>query len=171
VTIDHAAEAGAWPSSTRRVGGRPASLKAVTAALVAAGALNAESLVVNEVHAVADALRKGVGAAYGDLPQPWASLIARLGSRSDRRRSLAVGVVTPPVDGVVISVEGIVLSDPSSIDQSWPARGFEVYVTTSPEVWFGPHLALIDRPRIGWWAQDDRNNYLPRLPRRLGLQR
>jgi hypothetical protein len=67
--------------------------------------------------------------------------------------------VTPPVDGVVISVEGIVLSDPSSIDQSWPARGFEVYVTTSPEVWFGPHLALIDRPRIGWWAQDDRNNY------------
>jgi hypothetical protein len=137
----------------------PASLQAVATALVAAGALKPESPAIEKVLAVAHALQQGVGAAYGHLPQPWASLIARLGTSDDRRRSVPVGVVTLPVDGVVISVEGVVLSDPSSGEQSGPARGFEVYVTTSPGVGFGPHLAIIDRPRIGWWAHDDRNNY------------
>jgi hypothetical protein len=45
------------------------------------------------------------------------------------------------------------------MDPSGPARGFEMHVTTSPGVWFAPHAAQIDRPRIGWWAEDDRNNF------------
>lgn len=137
----------------------PRSLNAVAAALVAAGALDPASLVVNQVQAVADALRQGVGAAYWNLPQPWASLIARLGTRDGRRGSVAVGVVTPPVDGVVIGVEGVVLSDTHSPVQSGPARGFEVYVTTSPGVWFGPLASRLDQPQIGWWAKDNRDNY------------
>jgi hypothetical protein len=136
----------------------PASLKAVIAALVAAGALDPQSPVVNEGQFVADALRTGVGAPYGTLPLPWASLIARIGSRNSRCGSVAVGVVTPPVDGVVIRIDGLILSDRSSIEESGPAHGFEMHMTTSPGVSFAPHATQIDRPRIGWWAEDDRNN-------------
>jgi len=130
---------GTWPS--------PTQLDAAVAILVAAGALEPDAEVVDEVHRVADSLR--LGASPTPLPEPWGSLL--LGWNSHRRDGptggVAVALTTPPVDGIAILVEGLV---------SGP-EGWRAYVVTSPDSnWDGPasQQSVTLAPLI-WWAADN----------------
>jgi hypothetical protein len=117
--------------------------------LVAAGALDEDAPVVVEARAVVAAF-SGTGGSSA-LPAPWASLLARQGVPSGPSGSIPIGVVTPPIDGVTLSIEGLVTTD----------QGFEIHVITSPGIALGPtpwHTG-VDRPRMAWWAEDDRGNH------------
>ncbi|MGH9918955.1 MAG: hypothetical protein ACRD6W_08830, partial [Nitrososphaerales archaeon] len=130
------------------MGMRPASVEVTIETLVAAGALAPDDPAIDEVKAVMAAF---TGQVSANLPQPWASLLSGRGSRGGPSGMVALGAVTPPIDGTTICVEALV-SSPES---------FEVHVVVSPDVQmgFGPMDTAITAPRITWWAEDDRQNH------------
>ena len=114
-------------------------------ALVAAGALAPNAAVISEVAAMAQ------GQTSRALPKQWASTLARRGASDGPTGALAVGVVTPPIDGVTVSIEALVTT----------SDGFEIHVETSPGIALGHHPMFhqaSDQARIAWWAEDDRGN-------------
>jgi hypothetical protein len=93
----------------------------------------------------------GPGSASQALPPKWASLFARRAGARGPGGAAAVGIVTPPIDGVIISMEGLLTNE----------QGWEIHVATSPGIGIGPPgmQRIVDQSPIAWWAEDDRGNH------------
>jgi hypothetical protein len=131
--------------------GPPVSLEHAIATLIAAGALAPDDPIIGSVNAIASAIAQPATASSATLPGPWASLFARLGRQDGPSGAVAVGVVTPPFDGVVVGVDALLAT----------SIGFDTFVATSPGTLFGPmpfDLSVKD-PRVTWWAEDDHGNH------------
>ena len=132
-------------------------LGAAIEALVAVGAVDAGSAELDQLRTVAETvgtgwhsmgLRGQPAHSQVPLPEPWHSLAAtrRKASGQGPVGVLAVGAVTPPVDGTVVVVEALVSN----------REGFVLKVTTTPGTSvFGPILNSPGDP-LAWWAEDDR---------------
>ena len=132
------------------------AFEATAAALVAAGALPAGAPVLDDARAVLAVLRPrnpdGANPAPPprDLAGPWPSLLARWGQLGGQVRTIAVGAVTPPFDGVTAAV----------IALESRAEHFGVSVELVPGVRTGlPYADLPDQGYLTWWAADDLGNY------------
>jgi len=128
-------------------------LEPLIQALVAADALDEESLLLKDVRAVAARMprrprhqRPLPGGSTRSLVEPWGSLLRRLGSDDGPDCTLVLGAVTPPCDGVQFAANSIT-SD---------LAGFEVEFEVAPNV-LG--IAALDELPVGWWARDDRDDH------------
>jgi hypothetical protein len=130
--------------------GSGSSIEMTIDAFVAAGALAADDPVIEEVRRVSVALSSQPGAS-ANVPEPWASLIAGNQRNDGPTGAAAIGVVSDPVDGTVICVEGLV-SAPDS---------FQVSVATSPGESLASHpfRTGVKEVALAWSAEDDRGNH------------
>ena len=133
--------------------GLTTDLEPMIGALVAAGALQEGSLLVEDLRAVTARMprrplhqRRITRASTRGLVEPWGSLLDRLGSDDGPEWTLVLGAVPPACDGVQFAANSIT----SDLD------GFEVEFDVTPNV-LGVG-ALEDLP-VGWWARDDRENH------------
>jgi hypothetical protein len=131
------------------------SLDLAIEALLAAGALEPDDPVIDEVRAVLEAMPRRLGMPYGgraqrQVPQPWRSLLSRQGREDGPEGTIALAAVTPVFDGFSVAV-GSVESRPDGFQ-------IEADVTSGTEDLeaFGWGV----RPRqLAWWAADDRDNH------------
>ena len=118
-------------------------------ALVAAGALAADSPELDDVRAVAAAVQHGQRPRRSarQLPEPWRSLFAR-GRRADG--TIAVGAVSLQFDGISVAVMSL---------ESTP-DGFTAEVEIAPGLSGGaPSDTSVGGSTLTWWAADDRGNH------------
>jgi hypothetical protein len=139
---------------------------AVVDALVATGALSPNEPRLEQVRAVAEALRAGAmgggqpgGANLRDLPEPWKSVLtARSGSASGPARrmflhgndpvgTVRVDVTTPPIDGRVVEIGEL-----ASFKRCFTVDA----VLTGKEPTFDLHG---NHDALEWWAWDDLGNH------------
>ncbi len=130
------------------------ALSATIAALVAAGALPADAPVISDARAALAVLRPdGTGPVArppAGLAEPWRSLLARWGQTGGPVRTIAVGAITPPFDGITAAVTGLESRD----------EHFGITVELVPGARTGlPWHGLPDQQHLTWWAADDRGNY------------
>jgi len=129
------------------------ALEATIAALVAAGALPAGAPVIDDARAALAVLRPrraDPAAPPRDLAGPWPSLLARWGQAGGPVRTIAVGAVTPPFDGVTAAVIALESRD----------EHFGITVELVPGARTGlPYGDLPSQPHLTWWAADDLGNY------------
>jgi len=130
--------------------GSGTSIDKTVEAFVAAGALGAEDPVIEEAHQVSEAL-SGQLSSGGNVPEPWASLIAGNHRNDGPTGAVAIGLVTDPVDGTIICAEGLVSSTDS----------FQLSVATSPGELNGSHPFRTEVKDLGleWSAEDDCGNH------------
>jgi len=123
--------------------------------LVASGELAPDDPLVDEVLEVAAAL-SGRPNAPGTTHQPWASILSGAFRGDGPKGAVALGVVTDPVDGTVVSLEGLVST----------ADSFSVRVSVSPGEAFSPlpfRIGVSSAP-LEWFAHDELgNHYVGRL--------
>ncbi len=130
--------------------GAGSSVDTTIETLVAAGEVAPDDPLIDEARQVAATLTGQPNAAV-TTRQPWASVLAG-GLRNDGPRgAVALGVLTDPVDGIVISLEGLV-SSPDS---------FTVRVAVSPGEEFSPlpFRVGVRGASLEWRAEDDRGNH------------
>jgi len=113
----------------------PTVLEVPIAALVAVGAIAADDPELDEMRRVLDALQSSPGAgSYGALPEPWRAIVERRARASGGMRgTVAVEVVTPPVDGIGVCVHALEAT----------TEGFGIEVEVAPD------------GALAWWAEDD----------------
>lgn len=125
------------------------NLEATYEAFFAAGVMDAESPTLAELRAVAATfpLRPDQPPPRPGLPDPWRSLAVRRDAGPGPEGSAAIGVVTPPIGGVTVRMDGLVTR----------TEGFEVRVTTSPavDITHANEMDPAPRPEIVWWAHDN----------------
>jgi hypothetical protein len=131
------------------------SLEPAIDALLAAGALEPDDPVIDEVRAVLEAMghhpgmRSG-GRARRQVPQPWRSLLTRQGREDGPKGTIALAAVTPVFDGFSVAVSSV---------ESRP-DGFHIEVDVAPGTEGGGPFDWGVRPRqLAWWAADDRGNH------------
>ena len=86
------------------------TLRAVADALVAAGALPPDDPCIEQVQAVVHAFLVQPApqpAVTRSLPEPWRSLIGRLGRTDGPLGTVLTSAVTPPFDGITLAVGGL----------------------------------------------------------------
>lgn len=144
--------------------GLTSDLESLIGALVAAGALQDGSLLVDDLRAVAAGMprrplhQRGVpGGSTRSLVEPWGSLLRRLGSDDGPEWTLVLGAVTPSCDGVQFAANSIT-SD---------LAGFDVEFDVAPNL--GGARALDELP-VAWWARDDRENHYLGIPTGGGVR-
>jgi hypothetical protein len=125
-------------------------------ALVAAGALDVDDPVLGDIRAVRDALPAHRGmhpggghARAGSLPEPWRSLLRRLGRQDGPQGALAVAAVTPEFDGFSVAVSSL----ESDLD------GFRIEVDTAPGLSGGGPVQGLETRQLAWWAADERGHH------------
>jgi hypothetical protein len=131
------------------------SLDPAIEALLAAGALEPDDPVVDEVRTVREAMQghprmQSNGRGRRQVPQPWRSLLSRQGREDGAEGTIALSAVTPEFDGFSVAV--------SSVESRSDGFQIEVDMTGGPEERepFGSSV----RPRqLAWWAEDDRGNH------------
>jgi hypothetical protein len=133
--------------------GRTADLEPAIGALLAAGTLDGDDHLLRDLRAVAarmpdhprhpHAPRRG---GSRGLPEPWRSLLSRVGRADGPALTLIVGAMTPQFDGVQLAAHSVT-SDP---------QGFEIEFDVAPNVL---HHNSLDELPIAWWARDDRGNH------------
>jgi hypothetical protein len=135
-------------------------LEGAMAALVAAGALNADDPVLDEVRRVRDSLPQHPGMHAPSrggrrLPEPWRSALARLGRQDGPEGSIVLSGLTPEFDGFTVAL-GSLDSEPEGFAvEADLAPGLEAHIP------FGQGLGSTS---LAWWAVDDReNHYLGQL--------
>jgi hypothetical protein len=123
-------------------------------ALIAAGALQADDPVLDEMRAVQQALPHHPGMpSWGhtgtrSLPEPWRSLFSRLGKEDGPEGTLALSALTPEFDGFSVAIGAL---------ESRP-EGFTIEVDVAPGlVSHGPSRGL--ESGLAWWAADERGNH------------
>jgi hypothetical protein len=136
------------------------SLDPAIEALLAAGALEPDDPVIDEVRAVLGALPDHTGMPSGgrprrQVPQPWRSLLSRQGREDGPEGAIALAAVTPVFDGFSVAV--------SSLESR--SDGFQIEVDMTADTEDREPLGWSVRPRqLAWWAADDRDNhYLGRI--------
>ncbi len=133
--------------------GHAVELAAAIEALKAAGVLTGEEALIGELEAVSaqlpgrHRLLRGAqpGNAGGAIPEPWRSLVSRIGRSDGPSWTRVLGAVSPPFDDIQVAFHSI------SSDQD----GFEAEFEVSPNV---VHLSALDELPVAWWARDDRGN-------------
>jgi hypothetical protein len=130
------------------------ALEATIAALVAAGALDADAPVIDDARAVLAVLRPDGATPAAAHPRalagPWPSLLARWGQTSGPVCTIAVGAVTPPFDGVTAAVMAVESRD----------EHFGITVELVPGACTGlPYRDLPDQQHLTWWAVDNLGHY------------
>jgi hypothetical protein len=131
------------------------SLEPAIDALLAAGALEPDDPVIDEVRAVLEAMghhpgmRSG-GRARRQDPQPWRSLLTRQGREDGPKGTIALAAVTPVFEGFSVAVSSV---------ESRP-DGFQIEVDVAPGIEGGGPFDWGVRPQqLAWWAADDRGNH------------
>ncbi|MFZ0667587.1 MAG: hypothetical protein WAM97_17695 [Acidimicrobiales bacterium] len=125
----------------------PRAVDTTIETLTAAGALAADAKVIEDARRV---MAAWAGQTSPGLPEPWASLIANRGRLRGPSGVVALGAVTPPVDGTVIAVDALVSS----------RETFDLRVSASPDLLQGGTARFVlDGSAIMWWAEDDRRNH------------
>jgi hypothetical protein len=130
---------------------RGADLEPAITALLAAGAVDPDSTMLRDLRAVAAALPDHPSHPHRNptrrrtgLPEPWRSLVQRLGKDDGPMRSVVVGAVTPEFDGIQVAAHAV-SSDRTS---------FEVQFEVAPNVL---NTTFSELP-LAWWARDDLGN-------------
>ena len=134
----------------------PSDIESGIEAVIAAGALEPDDPVLGEVRAVQEAMPDHPGMHGGGaptrgrrLPEPWASLLKRVGRHDGPEGMLALSALTPEFDGFSVAV-GCIESR---------AEGFGLEVDVAPEIdGPGPGRGL-ESGELAWWAADDRGNH------------
>ena len=139
-------------------------LEPLIEALVAAGALQEGSMLVNNLRSVTALMprrplhQRGVlGGSICSLVEPWGSLLRRLGSDDGPEWTLVLGAVTLSCDGVQFAANSI----RSDLD------GFEVEFEVAPNVLGG---GALDELPVAWWARDDLENHYLGIPTGGGVR-
>jgi hypothetical protein len=139
-------------------------LEPLIQALVAAGALEEGSLLIQDLQAVTARMprrplhQRGVpGGSTRSLVEPWGSLLDRLRSDDGPEWTLVLGAVAPSCDGVQFAANSIT----SDLD------GFEVEFDVAPNL--GGVSALDELP-VAWWARDDLENHYLGIPTGGGVR-
>jgi hypothetical protein len=144
--------------------GDTTDLEPMIQALVAAGALEEGSLLVQDLRAITARMprrplhqRRITRASTAGLVEPWGSLLRGLGPDDGPEWTLVLGAVTPLCDGVQFAANSIT----SDLD------GFEVEFDVAPYV-LG--LGALDELPVGWWARDDLENHYLGIPTGGGVR-
>jgi hypothetical protein len=129
------------------------ALDATIAALVAAGALQADDSRIGAARAALAVLRPD-GAAPAEspigAPEPWRSLLARWGQTGGPVGTVTVGTITPSFDGITAAVITLKSRD----------EHFGITVELVPGARTGlPYYDLPDQQHLTWWAADDLGNH------------
>jgi hypothetical protein len=125
-------------------------------ALIAAGALTPDDPVIDELQAVRERLTRHPRHNPGTrgarkLPEPWRSLLRRVGKADGPSGLIVLGAVTPVFDGHCIGILSIESGD----------AGFQAEVEVTGGAMHHPRFGAGADQRLAWWARDDRgNNYL-----------
>jgi hypothetical protein len=123
-------------------------------ALIAAGALSPHDPAIDELNAVRERLphrphhNPGV-AGVRKLPEPWRSLLKRVGKDDGPTGLVVLGASTPLFDGHRVGILSI------ESDRS----GFTADVMMTGGGAFHPRLGGVSNERLAWWARDDRGNH------------
>ena len=140
--------------------GHAVDLEPAIEALLAAGVLDDDDPVVREVRAVAARMpdhrrphRSGRGSR--GLPEPWRSLLRRIGKSDGPTRTIVVGALTPQFDGIQFAAHSVT-SD---------SHGFDVEFEIAPNVL---HTTALDELPFASWAHDDRGNHYLGAPNGWG---
>jgi hypothetical protein len=143
--------------------GLTTDLEPLIRALVAAGALEEGSLLVQDLRAVTARMprrlhqRRLSGGSTRSLVEPWGSLLDRLGSDDGPEWTLVLGAVAPACDGVQFAANAIT-SD---------LAGFEVEFDVAPNL---SGVAALDELPVAWWARDDRESHYLGIPTGGGVR-
>ncbi len=144
--------------------GLTTDLEPLIQALVAAGALEEGSLLLQDLQAVAARMprrplhqRPLPDGSTRSLVEPWGSLLRRLGSDDGPEWTLVLGAVAPSCDGVQFAANSIT-SD---------LAGFEVEFDVAPNV-LG--VGALDELPVAWWARDDLENHYLGIPTVWGVR-
>jgi hypothetical protein len=133
--------------------GHTVELAPAIEALKAAGVLTGEEALISELEAVSARLPGRHGHprgtpprnAGGAIPEPWRSLLSRVGRSDGPTWTRVLGAVSAPFDDIQVAFHSI------SSDQD----GFEAEFDVSPNVL---NLCALDELPVVWWARDDRGN-------------
>ena len=144
--------------------GLTTDLEPLIQALVAAGALEEGSPLLQDLQAVTARMprrplhQRGVpGGSTRSLVEPWGSLLRRLGSDDGPEWTLVLGAVAPSCDGVQFAANSIT-SD---------LAGFEVEFEVAPNL-LG--VGALDELPVAWWARDDLENHYLGIPTGGGVR-
>jgi hypothetical protein len=139
-------------------------LEPLIQALVAAGALEEGSLLLQDLRAVTARMprrplhqRRITRASTPGLVEPWGSLLDRLGTDDGPEWTLVLGAVAPTCDGVQFAANSIT----SDLD------GFEVEFDVAPNLM---GVAALDELPVAWWARDDLENHYLGIPTGGGVR-
>jgi hypothetical protein len=134
----------------------PVELTPAMDALRAAGALAGREQLTDELEAISAQLpgRQGrhrqtnnaPAVAGGRLPEPWWSLLARVGRNDGRSWTRVLSALTPKFDEMQVAFRSVT-SD---------SAGFEAEFQTAPNVL---HTHALDELPVAWSARDDRQNH------------
>jgi hypothetical protein len=134
----------------------PPEIEASIDALIAAGALDPDDPALSEMRAVSEAMqghpgmRSGGGGGARRLPEPWRSLLRRLGRDDGPEGTLALSALTPEFEGFSVAVSCL---------ESGP-DGFGIEVDVAPGIaGRGPFPNGLEARQLVWWAADDRGNH------------
>jgi hypothetical protein len=134
----------------------PPEIEASIEALIAAGALERGDPVLGDLRAVREAMPDHPGMHAGGkhgtrrLPEPWRSLLSRLGREDGPEGTVALSAVTPEFEGFSVAV-GCLESR---------ADGFGIEVDVAPGLELrGPFRNSLESRQLSWWAADDRGNH------------
>jgi hypothetical protein len=131
------------------------SLEPAIDALLAAGALEPNDPVIDQVRAVLEAMGHhpripSNGRARRQVPQPWRSLLTRQGREDGPEGTIVLAAVTPVFDGFSVAVSNL---------ESRP-DGFQIEVDVTPGTEDrGPFDWSVRPQQLAWWAADDRGNH------------
>jgi hypothetical protein len=131
-------------------GPRPPLIDVTIETLVASGALDATCTAITEVRQVLDAFSGGPGPNIG-LPKPWDSLLRPAVGPDTRSATVLLGVVAPPVSGMSIALDALLIRD-----------GFaELHIATNSGSAFVQRAmpTALEGTTIEWWAVDDLGNH------------
>ena len=133
-----------------RTRGPGAPVETTIDTLVAVGELTREDPLVDEILEVAAAL-SGRPNAPATTHQPWASIMSGAFSGDGPEGAVAIGVVTDPVDGTVVSLDGLVST----------AGLFSVRVSVTPGEELSPFSLSVGvrGASLEWFAEDDLGNH------------
>jgi hypothetical protein len=139
-------------------------LEPMIQALVAAGALEEGSLLVQDLRAVTGRMprrplhqRRITRASNPGLVEPWGSLLDRRGADDGPEWTLVLGAVAPTCDGVQFAANSI----ESDLD------GFEVEFDIAPNM---RGVGALDELPVAWWARDDLENPYLGIPTGGGVR-
>lgn len=132
----------------------PPDIERAVDALLAAGALTPDDPELEDIRAVRDAMPHhgappSVRGGGRPLPEPWGSVVRRLGRQDGPEGMLALAALPPEFDGFSVAVHWL---------ESRP-EGFAIEAEIAPGLdGFGPFRGFASR-RLAWWAGDEHGNH------------